>query len=60
MNFRKLCAEKKAKTNEANGIDKIPNEIMKNNISTQLLGPGPYAAYIYAVYCTCMFVCCQV
>ncbi len=35
----------KAKTNEANRIDKIPNEIMKNNISTELLGSGPYAAY---------------
>ncbi len=35
----------KAKTNEANRIDKIPNEIMTNNISTELLGPGPYAAY---------------
>ncbi len=35
----------KAKTNKAIRIDKLPNEIMKNNISTESLGPGPYAAY---------------
>ncbi len=35
----------KAKTNKAIRIDKIPNEIMKNNISTESLGPGLYAAY---------------
>ncbi len=33
----------KAKTNKAIKIDKIPNDIMKNNIST--LGPDLYAAY---------------
>ncbi len=44
----------KAKTNKAIRIDRIPNEILKNanpplptiqNISTELLGPGFYAAY---------------
>ncbi len=36
----------KAKTNKAIRIDKIPNEIMKNHIFTEPLGPGPYAAYL--------------
>ncbi len=31
----------KAKTKK----DKFPKEIMKNNISTESLGTGPYAAY---------------
>ncbi len=36
----------KAKTNKAiSRIDKIPNELMKNNISTESLGPGLYATY---------------
>ncbi len=35
----------KAKINKAIRMDKIPNKIMKNNISTESLGPGLYAAY---------------
>ncbi len=34
----------KAKTNKAIRTDKIPNKIM-NNISTESLGSGPYAAF---------------
>ncbi len=44
MNFRKLQMGK-AKTNNAIRIDKFPNEIMKNNISTESLVPGTYAAF---------------
>ncbi len=46
----------KAKTNEAIRIDKIPKEIIKNNSSTELLSPGPYAAYIVLVIITFIII----